>query len=109
MLEKAKKLLYKMKHKPKKTVLIFSDETPFSLVATETGFLLAPKPNDIPDDVHHMGNKRSVANLQIFAVVASDGRKCSLIFSEEKMRLNSTTHVEILWGTVFLWANYGTG
>ncbi|QQP51558.1 Uncharacterized protein FKW44_012965 [Caligus rogercresseyi] len=38
--------------------------------------------------------RKALANLQVIAVVGSDGQKCDLIFLEDGQRLNSFTYVE---------------
>ncbi len=47
---------------------------------------------------------RRSANLQVLAVVASDGQKPNLIFHESNERLNAITYSKYLEETVFPWA-----
>lgn len=111
-LERAQKMLKKIKHKPAGTVILFSDETPFSLgeiVASDTGFYLAEVRSGRDDDVIHTSKERHFASLQILAVVASDGGKCPLVFLKDKERLTAATYIKYLREKVFPWAraNYG--
>ena len=88
-LVRSKKILSKLKHKAADTVILFSDETPFSLgemVANDTSFYLAKACGDGDDSIVHTSKERHFANLQILAVIASDGQKCNLIFLKEKER-----------------------
>ncbi|QQP36616.1 Uncharacterized protein FKW44_021769, partial [Caligus rogercresseyi] len=81
----------------KKVVILHLDETPFSLgemVTMDTGFYIAEACGDADDTTVHYGKERHFANLQVIAVVGSDGQKCDLIFLEDGQRLNSFTYVE---------------
>lgn len=64
-LSRPKKLLSKVKHKPKNVVIIF-DETPFQLgkiVANDTGFYLAEGCGAAHDDVKRISKERHYANI----------------------------------------------
>ncbi|QQP35431.1 Uncharacterized protein FKW44_023659, partial [Caligus rogercresseyi] len=103
----AKKCLNQLKKKPKEVVILHLDETPFSLgemVTMDTGFYIAEACGDADDTTVHYGKERHFANLQVIAVVGSDGQKCDLIFLEDGQRLNSFTYVEFLRRKVFPWA-----
>ncbi|QQP35866.1 Uncharacterized protein FKW44_020792 [Caligus rogercresseyi] len=70
----------------------------------DTGFYIAEACGDADDTTVHYGKERHFANLQVIAVVGSDGQKCDLIFLEDGQRLNSFTYVEFLRRKVFPWA-----
>ena len=104
---RAKVLISKLKHKPSNVVILFSDETPFSLgeiVASDTGFYLAEARGARDDDIVHTSKERHFANLQVLAVVGSDGQKCDLIFLKDKERLTAKTYSKYLKDKVFPWA-----
>uniref|UniRef100_A0A0K2U1H5 Uncharacterized protein n=1 Tax=Lepeophtheirus salmonis TaxID=72036 RepID=A0A0K2U1H5_LEPSM len=103
-LARSKILLNMLKKKPADVVVLFSYETPFSLgeiVANDTGFYLAGSLGARDDDVVHVGKERHFANLQVLAVVASDGQECDLIFLEDHERLNSETYCQYLKDKLF--------
>ncbi len=106
---KRKARCLKMLHKLKKreVVILFSDETPFSLgemVANKTGFYLAKGCKERLDNVIHYGKEWHFVHLQVLAVVVSDGSKCPLIFLEDGERLTAATYKRYLRTKVFLWA-----
>jgi len=104
---RSKILINKLKHKPRDVVILFSDETPFSLgemVASDTGFYLAEARATREDDVVHISKERHYANLQVLAVIGSDGQKCDLVFLESNERLTAETYTKYLQEKVFPWA-----
>ncbi len=90
-------------------VILFSDKTPFSLVemtSSDTGYYLAEAAGAAADDdVVHIFKERHYANLQVLAIVASDGGKCPLIFLEDKEHLTTAMYMKYLEGEEFPWAN----
>ncbi len=111
-MDRSKKLLNKLKHKPCDVILIFSDETPFSLgkmVSNESGFYLAEASGVVEDSTKHIAQERHFSNLQVLAVVGSDRQKCPLVFLESGERLTAATYCGYLERVVFPWARQTYG
>jgi len=111
-LERAKILLNEIKRKPKDVVILFSDETPFSLgeiVASNNRSYFATTAGAAPEEVKFIPKKRSYAYVQCIAVVASNGKKMDLVFLDDNERLSSDTYQAYLDTYVFPWArdNFG--
>ncbi len=76
-------------------VIICSDLILFSLskiVASDAEFYLAEAAGGCEDDIIHNTKECHHASLQIISLVALDGGKCSLVFMEDKERLNAATY-----------------
>lgn len=107
-LERSRILINKLKKKPKDVIILFSDETPFSLgemVSNESGFYLAKVSGAAEDETKFYKKERHFANLQVIAVVGSDGKKCDLIFLESNERLNAEMYCKYLKEKIFPWAH----
>ncbi len=74
------------------------------MVSNESGFYLAEASGAAEDDIKHFKKECHFANLQVLAVVASDGQKPNLVFVESNERLNAITYCKYLEETVFPWA-----
>ncbi|QQP39810.1 Uncharacterized protein FKW44_013645 [Caligus rogercresseyi] len=88
-IEKAAILVNEMKRKPKDVVILFSDETPFSLneiVASNNSTYLASAAGAADEDIKYIPKTRSYAYVQCIAVVASNGQKMDLVFLDDKER-----------------------
>lgn len=101
---RCKILLNKLKKKPRDVVILFSNETPFSLgemVASDTSFYLAPALGARDKDDVHVGKERHFANLQVLAVIGSNGLKCDLVFLDDGERFDAYTYIKYLTERVF--------
>ena len=108
----SKKIVTKLKQKPRQVVLLFSDETPFSLcemTASDTGFYLAESVGGADDDVVHISKERHYTAIHVLGVIGSDGQKCPLVFLKDHERLTADTYQQYLHEHVFPWARMTYG
>ncbi len=108
-LDRSKKLINKLKHKPRDVILIFSLFSLGEMVSNESAFYLAEASGVAEDSTKHIAREHHLSNLQVLAVVSLDSQKCPLVFLESGERLTAATYCSYLERVVFPWARQTYG
>ena len=110
-LERAKKVLGVLKKK--KPVLMFTDEKYFTVDPVSNSrhdrFLSPLKVQDVPDHVKFVTQTKHPAQVMMFGLVASDGKKMPPVFLPSGLRMNAKEYIShVLEPHVLPWisANY---
>lgn len=104
-LQRCKKLLNKLKKE--KHVILFTDEKIFTIDAVSNSrtdrYISSQKTSDIPDNVRFSFRTKHPANVMVFGLVASDGKKMEPVFVPCGSKMNADIYKSILEDKVLPW------
>jgi hypothetical protein len=112
-LQKSKKLLNLLK--TKKPIILFSDEKVFDVDSVSNSrldrYLSSEKSEDVQDNIRFKFQTKHPANVMVFGLVSSDGKKMAPHFFPVGTRIDSEKYIEVLKNKVKPWIRktYGLG
>lgn len=106
-LERARKLLSKIRHKPKETHIVFSDEKLFKLDRVinrrNSRYISKERAENVASHVKHAFKTKHPGQVMVLRVFGSDGSICPPIFIDSGIKITSDVYIGILQSKVLPW------